>query len=88
MDTIKLLTEREAAIIAQVECRVIRKMIERGDIAATNYGTTHRKMYRIHPDALIPCSSSPPITERRPRKAHATPTTVQNSAPVWPPKAA
>lgn len=47
-----LLTEQQAADLAGVSRRTIRRLIEQGRLAAADYGTASQHNYRIHPDAL------------------------------------
>lgn len=79
-----LLTEREAAVMAKVSIRTLRRLIQRGKLPALNYGTEKRKSYRINSDDLLgvqpvenPLSARPPA--RKPPQVEKT---------VWPPGAA
>lgn len=47
-----LLTEQEAAQIAGVSRKTIRRLIEQGRLEASDYGTAGQHNYRIRPDAL------------------------------------
>jgi len=49
---VELLTEKEAAIIAKVHPRTIRRLISGGKLPALNFGNGgRRKVYRIDPAA-------------------------------------
>lgn len=83
MDVIKLLTEEQAAQVAQVCPRTIRRLIDRGVLPAVNYGLGRRRIYRIHPDSLAKVQpvQPPPPRERRRRRVVATAATGK----AWPP---
>ena len=51
--TQNLLTEKQAADVAGVSQKTIRRLIDDGRLAAVNYGTRDRKCYRIQPDQLL-----------------------------------
>lgn len=76
-----LLTENEAAAIAKVHPRTIRRLIERGKLPASNFGMGSKKIYRINADDLgsvQPCVAVAP--QRRQRRAVAA-----ASVAPWPP---
>jgi hypothetical protein len=47
-----LLTELEAAEMAKVCPRTIRRLIEGGKLRAANYGNGRKKLYRIRPEDM------------------------------------
>jgi hypothetical protein len=80
----ELLTEEEAAAVAKVHPRTIRRRIDAGELPASNYGSGAKKIYRIKPGdlAVVQLSEPPPGPERRRRRY--VPAT---SAAPWPPPA-
>lgn len=44
----ELLTEHEAAALAKVHPRTIRRLIDKGILPAVNYGMGSKKIYRIN----------------------------------------
>lgn len=66
-----MLTEQEYAAEKQVDRRTIRKLIEGNRLAAENFGTGKKKLYRIAADAVVlpeatkPIASAPPSGRRR-----------------------
>ena len=80
-----LLTEAEAAALAKVHPRTIRRLIEKGFLPASNYGLGRKKLYRIEASALarvqVAEPSAPAEPRRRRRRAVAAPT----NGKVWPP---
>jgi excisionase family DNA binding protein len=75
----KLLSTKEAAEIAGVSERTMRRRCREGRIAATAYGSVKRPMFRIAPEALTAVQPpaepalTPPQTRRgrRPRASQA-----------------
>ena len=49
---VRLLTEQQAADLAGVHRKTIRRLIEQGRLKAADYGTAGQHNYRIHPCAL------------------------------------
>lgn len=83
-----LLTEDEAAAMAKVHPRTIRRLIEKGLLPAANYGLGRKKLYRIAPSALASVQAAKPpapVEPRRKRRAVAVATTPGRA---WPPTAA
>jgi excisionase family DNA binding protein len=82
-----LLTEEEAAAIAKVSKWTVRRLIERGVLKASNFGTDKHKVYRIHPDDLraVQCPVPPPPPEPRVRRRRIRNAQAVSSDPVWPP---
>jgi len=78
-----LLTETEAAAVAKVHPRTIRRLIDKGLLPASNYGLGRKKIYRIQRADLarVQPAEPPPPTERRRR--HVAPAATQGK--VWPP---
>jgi excisionase family DNA binding protein len=65
---VELLTEKEAAIIAKVHPRTIRRLISGGKLPALNFGNGgRRKVYRIDPAALL---NVQPVHLPLPRERH------------------
>lgn len=81
-----LLTEAEAALIAKVHPRTIRRRIDDGTLKACNYGTGGKKLYRINPADLgdVQPNAVPAPPERRPRRQRRQRELV-TSGPAWPP---
>lgn len=48
-----VLTETEYAAEKKVDPRTVRKLIEAGRLAAENFGTGKKKLYRIAADAVV-----------------------------------
>jgi excisionase family DNA binding protein len=81
--SMKLLTEKEAAELAQVSVKTIRRLIEKKRLKAEDFGTGSKHMYRIDPTALTSMNREPetqpaqviPIPRplrRRPNRAAAS----------------
>jgi excisionase family DNA binding protein len=84
-DRYRLVTEEEAAAIAKVHPRTIRRLIDKGKLPAVNYGLGSKKIYRVKPEDLgmVQPVALPPPPQRRQRRA-----TPQLSAAPWPPATA
>lgn len=80
-----LLTEAEAAAIAQVHPRTIRRLIERGHLPASNFGLGAKKLYRIKAEDLgsVQSVQPPAPPQRRQRRQRQ----LVTSGPAWPPPA-
>ena len=80
----ELLTEAEAAAIAKVHPRTIRRLIDTGRLTAINLGFGKKKLYRINPENLEAIAdyakASGPQHRRRRQLVVAT-----SEAP-WPPR--
>lgn len=77
-----LLTEAEAATIAKVHPRTIRRLIEKGKLPAANYGLGRIRKYRINPADLFTVQPVQPIIrERRIRREKRADT----AGKAWPP---
>lgn len=66
----ELLTEHEAAALAKVHPRTIRRLIDRGMLAAINFGMGSKKIYRIKPEDLgsVQPVAKPAGPQRRQRR--------------------
>lgn len=86
--SLELLTEIEAASIAKVSKWTIRRLIERGTLKASNFGTDKHKVYRVHPEDLraMNAPSAPMPMERVRRRRNRT--QPASADEVWPPVAA
>ena len=56
---VRLLSEKQAAEMAGVSRKTIRRLIEKGRLKAADYGTGHHRNYRIHPDDLASVETFP-----------------------------
>ena len=66
---LELLTEAQAAALAQIHPRTIRRLIDRGKLPALNFGNGRRKVYRIDPAALLQVQPvQPPLPRERYRR--------------------
>jgi len=63
----ELLTEAQAAALAQIHPRTIRRLIDRGKLPALNFGNGRRKIYRIDPAALLRVQ---PVQQPLPRERY------------------
>lgn len=83
MADVKLLTEEQAASVAGVHPRTIRRLIDKGLLPASNYGLGRKKLYRIDPAALtnVQPAQPPAPRERRRRRVRVEAT----AGLVWPP---
>jgi len=79
----ELLTEAEAAAVAKVHPRTIRRLIETGKLAAINFGMGSKKIYRIKPEDLgsVQPVEKPAGPQRRQRRERI----IAPRAPAWPP---
>lgn len=90
MNAPKLLTEQQAAEVAGVSRKTIRRLIEQGRLPAADYGTAGQRNYRIHPDALAnvkpaTASAEPLSASRRRRRVRDVQKTAAAYLPrVWP----
>lgn len=87
---IHLLTEQQAAALAGVSKKTIRRLIEQGRLKACDFGTGTQHNYRVHPDELFRVASIPltnpeptqPSPQVRPRRRQpASP--VSDETRVW-----
>lgn len=78
----ELLTEHEAAALAKVHPRTIRRLIDRGILPAVNYGMGSKKIYRINAADLgtVQPVAKPAGPQRRQRRV-----TPAVSVAPWPP---
>jgi len=85
MENPSLLTIEEAARIAGVCPRTIRRLYDAGKLPAANYGTGRKKVLRIDPAVLSnvqPFEPPPPRESRRRRRTRAAANRTGN---VYPP---
>jgi excisionase family DNA binding protein len=85
VDALRMLTVEEAGKFAKVSPWTIRRLIERGKLPASNFGSGRRDIYRIKLEDLSRVQPfQPPPPRERPRRR-----TVAANVPsrnVWPPE--
>ena len=62
----RLLNEKQAADVAGVSPKTIRRLIETGRLKASDFGTGRHHNYRIHPDDLALVERGTPIPSEPP----------------------
>ena len=80
-----LLTEQEAAAIARVSLKTIRRLIASGKLDALNYGTGGRALWRIPRDALLRVQPAHTITAAISDASHAAEPPDDPPPPFSPP---
>lgn len=68
------LTEEQAAQVAGVDKQTIRRLIEKGRLKATDFGTGKRQFYRIAPEDLMAVTPRLQDESLQPQEAIAPPT--------------
>lgn len=86
---VELLTEAEAAAIAKVSKKTIRRLIVAGRLPAVDYGSGRHHNYRINPEDLLrvqspPTTDVPAASEIVPRqRRHTRGRTLTEYLPAW-----
>lgn len=74
--SVRLLTERQAADVAGVHRKTIRRLIEQGRLRAADYGTAGQHNYRIDPAELAKVTPLPGLPPTVPHELLMPPARV------------